>query len=219
MRIRKTTSLFTAIVLACSIGGAASARGAEGAATSPVETAPDRAWISVTGKVTDANESVFMLDYGEGKVAVEMDDFEFYPEGRLLMEDDEVVVSGRIDDDLFEARTIEASTVFVEDLGTHFYANSADEESMAVWNVSLPLTMGQAEVTGTITGIDDRELLVDIGSNTVRVDTAALGYDPTDDEGYLKLDIGDRIKVAGDVTNPLFAKGHLVADWVVELDS
>lgn len=43
-----------------------------------------------------------------------MDDFDFYHEGNALLHDDQVVVYGNIDDDLFEKRSIESSSVYVE---------------------------------------------------------------------------------------------------------
>ena len=55
---------------------------------------PDEARVTLTGVVTDAGPGGFFLDYGAGMIFVEMDDFDFYPEGRNLLEGDHVIVQG-----------------------------------------------------------------------------------------------------------------------------
>jgi hypothetical protein len=57
-----------------------------------------------------------------------MDDWDWYAEGKNLIDGDKVTVYGRIDDDFFETTSIEASSVYVESLGSYFYASAADEE-------------------------------------------------------------------------------------------
>ena len=92
------------------------------------EDQPDGSWISMSGTVTAPTASAFTLDYGEGMVLVEVDDWDHYGEAAGLLDGDEVTVTGRVDDDLYESTSIEASSVYVEDLNTYFYASAADEE-------------------------------------------------------------------------------------------
>lgn len=178
----------------------------------------DDSWISLSGTIVEAKPDSFRLDHGSGVITVEMDDFDFYPEGYKLLENDKVVVSGIVDDDLFEKKTIEASAVFVENLGTHFYANPADEEDFSQWSVSVPVVLEQVEVTGKISAVNGREVTLDSGTSAVRVDTKQLGYNPMDDKGFLKLEKGDRVKVGGDIDPELFGKHEVIADWIIELD-
>lgn len=180
------------------------------------KTAPDDTWITVSGTVVKADPDSFRLDYGEGVITVEMDDFDFYSEGKNLMENDEVVVYGRIDDDLFEKRTIEAESVYVKDLMTHFYASAADEEDFRSWTISPPITIGRVEVSGIVTSIEGPVFTMDTGRREVRVDTSSLTYNPLDDIGFLQVDVGDRVKVTGTMSNALFQERVLSANWITE---
>jgi uncharacterized protein YdeI (BOF family) len=183
-----------------------------------VETARDDTWVSVSGRVVTTTPESFKLDYGDGKITVEMDDFDFYGEANSLMSQDKVVVRGVVDDDMFERRTIEASSVYVEGLQTYFYANPADEEDFAAWSVVTPVEVGDIEFTGTVTSVTGREFTVDSGTSEVQVDTVALGYDPLDDDGYLQIETGDRVKVGGEFDAAVFDETELSADWIIELD-
>lgn len=181
------------------------------------ERAPDDTWISVSGRVVSTTPRSFFLDYGEGKIQVEMDDFDFDADGRKLLANDEVVVRGRVDDAMFEKKTIEAASVYVEDLNTYFYANPADEEDFDMWSVRTPIVVSEVELTGTVQSVVGREFTIDSGAHDIQVDTMALGYDPTDDAGYLKVETGDRVKVGGTIDNAVFDETELSANWIIEL--
>jgi len=183
-----------------------------------VEEADNGTWISLSGTVTSAGADTFRLDHGSGVITVEMDDFDFYPDARPLLENDQVIVRGRIDDDTLERRTIEASSVYVENLGTHFYANPADEEDNVTWTLYGPIVVGRMQVTGTVTAIDGNDIIVDNGVRQVRVDTAALPINVLDDQGFLQIDIGDRMSATGRLDEGFFDQRELVADTVVEVD-
>lgn len=185
-------------------------------AADPAE-ATDDTWITVSGTVVSSTPDSFRLDHGSGVITVEMDDFDSYADGYAIFDNDEVVVHGKVDHDLFEKKTIEASSVFVENLGTYFYASALDDEAFNDWTVSLPVILGQVEVTGTVTEVKGTEVMVDVGPRQVQVDTAALGYDPLDDSGFLKIEKGDRIKAAGHIDNDVFERREVMADWIVEL--
>lgn len=189
---------------------------ATSSAADPKE-ASDNSWISVSGTVVETSPDSFRLDYAGGVITVEMDDFDFFQEGRLMMENDKVVVYGIVDNDLFEKKTIEASSVFVEDLQTHFYANASDEEDFVNWTVSGPIIVGEAQVSGYVTSIDGREFTINTGLQSIQVDTDEMGYDPMDDKGYLEIDLGDFVKVSGEVDPGLFEDHEIEADWIVEL--
>ena len=67
---------------------------------------PDDSWISISGTVVTPQADSFKLDFGNGLVTVEVDDFDRTGEGVLLRDGDRVTVFGRIDDDLFEKTKI-----------------------------------------------------------------------------------------------------------------
>lgn len=181
------------------------------------ETAPNNSWVSLSGTVVSTTPDSFRLDYSDGIMTIEMDDFDFYHEGRNLMVNDQVVVFGRVDDDFFEKRTIEAGSVYVENLQTHFYASSVDEEDWRMWGVVAgPITVGRLDVDGTVTSIDGRKFSVDTGMRKITVDTSTLDYNPLDDAGFLRVDVGDHVKVIGDLTRSFFEGRELEANWIAE---
>lgn len=52
--------------------------------------AKNNSWISLSGTVVSTTPDAFRLDYGAGVVTVEMDDLDFFPEGRALIRIDPV---------------------------------------------------------------------------------------------------------------------------------
>jgi uncharacterized protein YdeI (BOF family) len=180
---------------------------------------PDDSWISVSGTVDTVTEDAFALDYGEGVMTVEMDDGDRDADGYKLISGDKVTVSGRIDDDLFEARTIEASSVYVENIGTTFYASAVDEEDLSdvIVAVETPVVISATTVQGKVTEVGSEEFTVDTGLRKVRVEVDEMSYNPLDDEGYQKIEKGDRVSVTGQIDDDLFDGRVLVADSVVPL--
>jgi uncharacterized protein YdeI (BOF family) len=179
---------------------------------------PDATWISLSGTVEQVEPDRFTLDYGEGTVTVEMDDGDRDADAYQLMEGDKVNVSGRVDDDLFETTTIEASSVYVENLGTTFFASSIDEEGPYTWiSITTPIVASATVVEGTVTEVDDEEFSVAAGLREIRVDVSEMLYNPLDDEGYQQLGIGDRVRVTGQMEDTFFEGRELMADSVVTL--
>jgi len=180
---------------------------------------PDDSWISISGTVASPTADSFQLDYGDGLVMVEMDDWDSYGDAYGLMEGDEVVVYGKVDDDLYEATTIEAGSVYVEDLNTYFYASSDDEEDLTYWVVSEPLVLSRTSVRGTVTSVDaaEREFTIDIGARKLTVETEYLGYNAFDDVGFQKIEKGDRISASGAMDQDFLEGRVLDADSVITL--
>ncbi len=179
---------------------------------------PDDTWISLSGTVEHVERDAFTLDYGEGIISVEMDDGDRDADAYKLMEGDKVTVSGQVDDDLFETTTIEASSVYVENIGTTFYASPIDEEeAYAFVNITTPIVVSATVVEGTVTDVNDEEFSVDTGPRQIRVDVSEMAYNPLDDKGYQKLEKGDRVRVGGHMEDNLFEGRELMADSVVTL--
>ena len=179
---------------------------------------PDGTWVSLNGTISTATDDSFVLDYGEGSIIVEMDDWDWYQEGKNLIAGDEVTVYGQVDDDLYELATIEASSVYVKNLNTYFYASSDDEEGLDYYSMTAPTLMAWMDITGTVTSVDGRRFTLDAESRELTVDTSTMVYNPMDDEGYQQVQEGDRVKVAGKMDYDLFEKRELLADMVITLE-
>ncbi|MHA6492859.1 hypothetical protein ACX0MV_06365 [Pseudomonas borbori] len=179
----------------------------------PYEKA-NNSWISISGKVTSAAADTFVLDYGNGVITVEMDDWDWYREGYKMLSGDDVVVYGRIDDDIFEVAKIEAQSVYVKGLNSYFRANDADEEDLVF---SVNPVAATTVVQGTVVSIDGRDINVSAGGSTLSVDTATMPYNPLDKQGYQQIEVGDRISAVGVMEPSFFADRELKADAVTTL--
>jgi len=186
--------------------------------------AADDSWISLTGTVAETDRESFRLDYGEGLITVEMDDGDWYGEAAGVLQGDRVTVSGRIDDDFLEQRTIEASSVYVKGLSRYYYASDADEEGALVSHpVQFPVDPGVGDagwltVTGTVEAIDGREFTLGRDTAVLRVDTIAMPYNPLDDVGPQQIVVGDRVSVSGRLDLDLFESTELLATSVISLE-
>lgn len=180
--------------------------------------APDGSWISISGEVADVRRDEFDLDYGDGMVTVEMDDGDRDADAYKLLDGDKVRVLGRIDDDFLETTSIEASSVQLDKLGTTFYADPMDEETLSLV-VTTPIAVSEFTVQGTVIAVDDDDFTLDTGMVSLTVDVEDLATNPLDDEGFLQIDVGDRVGVTGNMTSELFEGRQLDADVIVELTS
>lgn len=181
----------------------------------------DESRISLTGDVMALSTESFTLDYGDGLITIEMDDFDSYDKANLLSLGETVTVRGDVDADFYEARTIEAQTVYSYDTGVYYYANDADEETAEYWvipNNIMRVPEGTwMGVSGIVQAIDGSEFVMDTGIADVRVETAYLGYDPLDDEGGQQVDIGDKVFISGQVDKNLFDEREIEAASLVTL--
>ena len=182
----------------------------------------DDSYISLSGTVTSADADSFWLDYGEGMVLVEMDDWDWYGDAYGILPEDDVTVYGYVDDDLYETTSIEASSVYVKDLNTYYYASGDDEEGVGEYKSAAVVSTTWYDYDYTVTGIVDsvsgREFTVDTGTRQITVDTLQLGYNPLDDEGFLKIEKGDRVTAYGDLILDVFANREVSAEALVKLE-
>jgi uncharacterized protein YdeI (BOF family) len=177
----------------------------------------DDTWISIDGEVEGVSADAFTLDYGDGIITVEMDDGDRDADGYKLVPGDKVTVSGKIDDDFYEVASIEASSVFVESLGTQFYASAVDEEDTIIH--FTPVVVAETILRGEVTSVDqaDREFTVDNGTRELTVNVDELSYNPLDDSGYQKISEGDVVSVTGEMNAQLFDRRQFDADAVITL--
>lgn len=221
MRKHSMKALLTGAAMAVISGGLVTPAVAQDNTDEDPYLQSDETWISISGTVVEAMADEFELDYGEATVTVEMDDWDWYNENIEMIEGDKVTVYGEIDDDLYETTSIEASSVYVENMGTYFYASAADEEyedDYDYWVISTPIVAGETVVRGTVTSVEGRELTIDTGVRELTVDTGEMAYNPLDDKGYQQVDVGDYVSVSGNIDEGLFEDREIEADSVITLD-
>ena len=223
MRYETTTRTFTRNALAGTIAAiclsaSVSAQQDVSEAKDPANL-PDDTWISLTGTVTSTTADSFKLDHGDGIITVEMDDWDAFGDAWPLMDGDKVTVYGDVDNDLFEKTTIEAGSVYVDDLNTFFYASAADEEEFGEWIIDIDADLGDLTYIGTVELVDPltNTFTIDTGATALSVDTSALLYDPLDDEGFQQIDVGDRVSVDAVIDADFFGDQDLLATSVVTL--
>lgn len=178
----------------------------------------DGSWITLSGTVTSVAPETFMLDYGKGLITVEMDDWDWYAENKNVLPGDKVTVYGEVDDDTFESAKVEASSIYVENLGTYFYASARDEEEVSDLDVAPVVDTGDLVVTGTVTGVTGTEFTIDSGAQEMTVDTALMPYNPIDKDGFQQIEEGDLLTVTGDLEYDTFENSELMADTIVTLE-
>lgn len=195
-----------------SVGGFAASAQAENPYTKP-----DASFISLTGSVVNPRSDSFKLDYGSAMVTVEMDDWDSYGDAYILSEGDQVTVYGVVDDDFFETTKIEASSIYIDDLNSYFYASPADEEDVVSWNVDLPLAAAKATVIGKVATVNKYEgqFTIETGATDLTVETDLMGYNPLDNFGFQQIDAGDRVSVTGFMDENFIAGRVFKADSVI----
>ena len=152
-------------------------------------TQPNNTWIRLAGTVKSVSADSFIMDYGSGVITVEMDDGDRDADGYNLFPGDKVIVNGKIDDDFFELTTIEAGSVYVEKLGTYFFASPVDEEDYNYYysDVTIPIIVASTSVQGIVTEVDNHEFKIDTALKTVTVDVHNMAYNPLDDKEFREL--------------------------------
>jgi uncharacterized protein YdeI (BOF family) len=187
------------------------------------ETAPEDTWVSVSGKVTEVNPQAFELDHDSGKITVEFDDWDSDADAYKLVVGDKVTVTGKIDTGLYEDRTIEGSSVYVDSVNTYYYASAADEEGdWENWNSFVTITPIEGASTvlqGVVTAVmpDEDKFEISSGVMLLTVETEEMSYDPLDDEGYQQIEVGDRVSVSGEFNDEFFDGKVLEADTIITL--
>lgn len=206
------------VLQVASLVGAASAIALSAPATAQVTDKPDGSWISLSGQVAAHTPSAFTLDYGEGTITVETDDWDSIGDAWAINEGDNVTVFGRVDDGLYQNRRIEAGSVYVEDLDTMITAPSpVDEEDtlpVTYTYLSVPADY-DLQVVGTVTSVTGREFTIDTGDRKVSVDTMQMGYNPLDDVGTVQIEEGDFVSVSGDLDLSVFDEAEISAETII----
>ena len=179
-------------------------------------TAPNNSWIELDGRVTAVDSRSFVLDYGQGEIRVEIDDYDWFEEAYNVLVNDRVKVKGKVDADPNEERSIEAETVRLKDYGVTLQANADDEEDLTEDFVPpLPVQTASSEIRGTVESFQNGLMVVKTSSDTFRVDLKnsslasmkgeAISYD---------VRLGDFVSVVGKEDKKLLAADEFDASTV-----
>ena len=201
MICRTFNTLLMMLVMAFSIGAYA-----EKPMEKPTEkpkSYPDGTWLNIDGTVDRVGPNMFVLDYGEGNITVEMDDVDRDADAYALKKGDKVRVSGMVDDDLYESATIEAGSVYVENIGTTFHADAMKEEDSYLAG-NMPVVVSRGTVQGRITIVADDSFTLDTDDRKLTVKVNTMPYDPLDNAGYQQLKVGDYVSVTGAIQRGFF---------------
>ncbi|MDT9600141.1 NirD/YgiW/YdeI family stress tolerance protein [Sphingosinicella rhizophila] len=174
--------------------------------------ATDQSWINLNGTVVSTTTDSFVLDYGSDTVTVEMDDWDWYREGQALAPGDPVVVTGKVDSDLWRAKRIEASSVYAKNLNTYFYASGADEEDLLPSTVYVPPSPSSSDTTGYVTAVEGQEFTIGSGMTATRVDTSKITASKRP-----AVKVGDRVYVWGNLDLDPREKSEIMAEGIVIL--
>ncbi|YCM43663.1 hypothetical protein V2O64_20365 [Verrucomicrobiaceae bacterium 227] len=190
------------------------------AVATPAKVSPwdkdDGEWITIAGKITVAGVNKFTLDYGKGAVVVEMDDYDRELEGFHLKVDDKVIVVGRVDADTGQKRSIEAASVYVENINKSFFASADDEEEVIAKLRKASANGTGLALTGKVIFIADDLMTIDNGYQVFDVKTSLLTEKPFDKEGLLQLEVGDKVTAYGTITDGFVEGRMLVASQVIK---
>lgn len=169
--------------------------------------AGDRSLLKLSGTVTSAGANAFQLDTGGEMVTVEMDDWDWFHEGKQLKAGDKVVVTGRVDQDAWEKKKLEASSVYVRHLGVTFRANGADEEDLAA---ALMLVDTTSSALGKVKAVEGSEFTIGGENGPVRVDMSKLSVRPV-------VKAGDTVHAWGQFDSDPNERLELMAEGVAVL--
>lgn len=186
-------------------------------------TQPDGTWVSLSGKAIETEADTFKLDYGDGVITVEMDDWSWYEDPGEILEGDKVTVYGEVDDAFYDKARIEAASVYVESLGTYFYGpSSTDEEGVGdendYWLSGEPIDSGGIDIRGTVSSVSEEAFTIDQGASKLTVETGDLDYDPLDDQGYVRINTGDYVSVSGEMDDDFLESRMLEAQSVLIIE-
>ena len=170
----------------------------------------DRADIKLTGRVTEAFTNTFTLDYGKGSITVEVDDYDSYEEGYNIEKGDQVIVTGKIDADLGQERTIEASEVYIPAVDLRIEACSHDEEDHRVEVFTQRLSNGtEVELRGVIKNIESGVCTIQSSKGELEVRLSDLRQQKVE-----TLVLGQAIKVSGVYKKRLLRNDMILAQVV-----
>jgi uncharacterized protein YdeI (BOF family) len=180
-----------------------------------VTDAPSDSQISLSGKVASIEQDSFVLDYGAGRVRVDLEDgLDWFPVGTPgLTIGEPVTVNGRIDDDTFANRELEASSIYRPTTQSYLYSDASNARFFPI--EPRPNDQSWVNLSGTVKGVTGRDFVLDTGVREFHITTGAMRNDPV---AVGKLRPGSRVTVSGMVNgDDIFDHPEIDATNVVVL--
>ncbi len=189
------------------------------------ESMKDDSWVTLSGTITKVDDEgeEFTLDYGSGSIRVEVEDWSWGDRPDRIRQGDRVTVNGRVDDDLFQSKEIDAESVYDEGRGAFYYRS--DFGNAKGPRVSYSGAPDQLEddywitLTGTVSEIDNPVFYVHAGGKKIRIDTSHMRKSPLRKEAERPLEVGDRVQISGVYDDGFFKRGELDAGTIVRFEA
>ena len=89
--------------------------------------------------------------------------------------------------------------------------------AFATFEFVTPVIISSVTVQGIVTDVDEHEFKIDNASRTVTVDVEKMPYNPLDDLGYQKIEVGDIVRARGTMEKSFFDENEIVAESVIKL--
>lgn len=185
----------------------------------PLEGYEEGASVILSGTIERLNDDDFVLDYGEDKVQVNLEDWDWGADIEdRLREGQQVTVSGTVDDDWFEKRELDADNIYVTTDYTYYYIVDENPAYTAQENERQTQQDGTFLSTrGEVTEVSEDKITVESQGNTIQVDLSDLAYDPLDEQGVQRIKQGDRVYVFGDIDENFFEDKTMSAESLITL--
>lgn len=178
----------------------------------------DGAPVTINGTVGDIRDDEFDLVYRAGVITVELDRFGWSDNAtKYLTQGENVTVRGYIDDDFFEGREIEAKSVNLNDNFVYYYSQDNDLSHITDTFEKKVMDGVYVNFTGRVKSINGKNMTIKHAHGTIPVDVSHFTYDPFDNSGAQKIDVGDYIFVYGQIDDSFFKKKELIAEGMIEL--
>ncbi len=180
----------------------------------------DNAWITISGQAVSAEKKSFVLDYGKGTLSVDVNDWKWFRKNYDKVDGRNVTVWGEVSGDLFENGKIKANSVYIENMGTYFYAgsNKEDPSDFYNWLPAPGVDSGAVTLTGEVTNVSGREFTIAQGDKKITVSTLQMDENPMDNLGFRQIKKGDRVSVTGELDVDSFESREIMAKRIVTLD-
>ncbi len=176
-------------------------------------------WISLTGTVTEVDSKFITMDYGEGELIVDTDTLQLDQTAFENLNDATVTVTGMLNQQLLTEGRMRASSLYLKNVGTAFVAATTMEHESDMLISAAGLDLGKSEVTliGNVTTVSDDAFQFGAGDAALTVEVDDLSDNPLDEDGYLVLKHGDRVKVTASIEDDFFEDYEIDAESIVRL--
>lgn len=215
--------MLTTPLIAASLVVSASAVIAE---EKPLAESEPGSTVLLNGQVKSIDGNEFQLDFGGDTIEVDLDGWAWEDDvASYLKIGEQVSVGGTIEDGLLETRSLDATNIYVAASTTYYsiddsspaylnqYENSSTQGSSQEQSSQdrQKLTNGAfVSVKGIVASISGRELTLDSGNMSVKVDTSDMLYNPLEKDIGESVQKGDRVYAYGEV-NEAFLSGKVIS--------